>query len=116
MNYTQLEIKGEKIGLKFGMASFRYLANSKFIQESDVITEVGIAKIIYSGYYNNCIIKDIEPKYDLEFFVDYIEQNLKNEDFIKEIQRIVELWGENDIIKQASQNPAQEPKKKRGKK
>lgn len=116
MNYTTFELKGEKIGLKFGMASFRYLANTKFLDANDTITEIGIAKILYSGYYNNCIIKDVEPKYTLEDFVDYIELNLKNDAFMIEIQKIIELWGQNDIIKQASNNDVQEPKKKRGKK
>ena len=116
MNYTSIEINGEKVGLKFGMASFRYLANTKFVENDDALNEIGIAKILYSGYYNNCIIKDAEPKFTLEDFVDLIEANLKNEEFINEIKRIIDLWSANDIIKQASNGKVEEPKKKRGRK
>lgn len=119
MNYTTLTINGETIGLKFGMASFRYLEN-KFVEgksfTNEQINEIGIANIIYSGYYNNCLIKDAEPKYSFEYFIDWIEANLNNIESINEITRIINFWSSNDFIK--SQLGDQEPKKKssRGKK
>jgi hypothetical protein len=119
MNYTTITINGETIGLKFGMASFRYLEN-KFVEgksfTGEQINEIGIANIIYSGYYNNCLIKDEQPKYSFEYFIDWIETNLNNIESINEITRIINFWSSNDFIK--NQLPQEEPKKKssRGKK
>lgn len=121
MNYTTIEIEGKIIGLKFGMASFRYLQN-KFIDgvsfSGNTLTEIGFSQIIYSGYYNNCIIKDITPEYSFEFFVDYIENNLQNEFVIKEINKVIELWGKNEFIKNTNTIVKEDTKKKniRGKK
>ena len=121
MNYTTIEIEGKKIGLKFGMASFRYLQN-KFVTgisfNENILTEIGFAQIIYSGYYNNCIIKDVVPEYNLEFFVDFIENNLKNDAVIRQINLVIELWSQNDYIKNANIELKEEAKKKsiRGKK
>lgn len=121
MNYTTIEIEGKKIGLKFGMASFRYL-QSRFKDEvsfnGSTLTEIGFAQILYSGYYNNCIIKDVVPEYNFEFFVDFIENNLKNDEIINQINSIIELWSQNDFIKNSSNTENTDTKKKntRGKK
>lgn len=121
MNYTTIEIEGKTIGLKFGMASFRYLQN-KFVTgisfNENILTEIGFAQILYSGYYNNCIIKDIVPEYNIEYFVDFIENNLKNDIVINEVNRVIELWSNNDYIKNANLDTKEEAKKKiiRGKK
>ena len=56
MNYTTITINDTKLGLKFGMASFRYLSD-KFVEgkaySNNELNEIGIAHILYSGYYNN---------------------------------------------------------------
>lgn len=115
MNYTTIEIEGKTIGLKFGMASFRYLQN-RFIDgvsfNANMLTEIGFAQIIYSGYYNNCIIKDVIPEYNFEYFVDFIEKNLNNDDAIKEINKVIQIWSENEFIKNANSNITEETKKK----
>ena len=121
MNYTSITINDQKVGLKFGMASFRYL-QSKYERGvafvSDDINEIGIAHIIYSGYYNNCLVKDVDPELTFEQLVEYIEQNLLNNDFIEEVKRIIELWSNNEFIKKAVEETQQVAKKKtnRGKK
>ena len=121
MNYTTIEIDGQKLGLKFGMASFRYL-QTKFVDgisfNGNDLNEIGIAHILYSGYYNNCIIKDIVPSYTFENFVDYIENNLRNNEKVNEIKDIIELWSTNDFIKSNEKVNVEETKKKttRGKK
>lgn len=121
MNYITIDIEDKKIGLKFGMASFRYLQN-RFKDEISFngtsLTEIGFAQILYSGYYNNCIIKDVVPEYNFESFVDFIENNLNNDAFIKQMNEVIELWSQNDFIKNISKNENSETKKKsiRGKK
>lgn len=120
MNYCTITINGEKIGLKFGMASFRYLSQNKFVEgksfQNNELTEIGIAYILYSGYLNNTIVKDIEPTLTLENFVDYLENNLKNIDFLEEVKKAIEIWSSSEFVKQTQES--KEPKKKnsRGKK
>jgi len=81
MNYTTITINGTTIGLKFGMASFRYL-QTRFVEgvafNNDGLNEIGISHIIYSGYYNNCLIKDVEATLSFGEIVDWIESNLKD--------------------------------------
>ena len=119
MNYTTITINDTKIGLKFGMASFRYL-QTRFIEgiafNDDGLNEIGISHIIYSGYYNNCLIKDVEPLLSFEQIVDWIEANLKNEDVLEEVKKVVNLWTQSDFIKKTQTE--EQPKKKttRGKK
>jgi hypothetical protein len=121
MNYTTITINDQKVGLKFGMASFRYLSE-KFVEgisfQNGELTEIGIAHLIYSGYYNNCLIKDVVPQYKFEFFSDFVESNLKNDSFLVEMKEVLRIWGENEFIKQAATSNEEEPKKKisRGKK
>ena len=117
MNYTTITINGEKIGLKFGMASFRYLAEKFDKKKSFVnqaLTEIEISHILYSGYYNNCLVKEVEPTLTFENFVDYIEMNMLNEEVLTNIKEAIELWSKNDFLK----TQGEEPKKKnsRGKK
>jgi hypothetical protein len=120
MNYTTITINNTKIGLKFGMASFRYLSD-KFVEgkaySNNELNEIGIAHILYSGYYNNCLIKDVEIDHSFEYFVDFIEANLSNEVVLSEVKDIIQIWSNNEFLK-TKEEPKQEAKKKitRGKK
>ena len=69
MNYTTITINDQKVGLKFGMASFRYVADKL----KDGIT--------------------------FETLLDYIEANIMKQDFIDELKEIIKVWGESDMIK-----------------
>jgi len=121
MNYTTLTINGEKIGLKFGMASFRYLSEGKFIEgkafSNNQLTEIGIAHILYSGYYNNCLVKDADIKYSFEDLVDFIELNFANQQIQDEIKSILEIWANSEFLKPKEQVDQDSKKKNtRGKK
>jgi hypothetical protein len=120
MNYTTITINDQKVGLKFGMASFRYLQDKlvegKSYQGGD-LNEIGIAHIIYSGYFNNCLVKDVEPSLKFEEFVDWIEFNLTNEDIMTQIKSVIEIWTNNQYIQGAvSENNQAKKKTSRGKK
>lgn len=119
MNYTTITINGEKIGLKFGMASFRYLSekfsNNKAIENNE-LNEIAIAQIIYSGYYNNCLVKEVEPTLTFENFVDFIEANILNAEVIEKIKEVISVWSKNDFLKQTSAEGETKKKNSRGKK
>ena len=102
MNYTTITINDQKVGLKFGMASFRYVADKLkdgITFENGEINEIGIAHLIYSGYYNNCLVKGVLPEMTFETLLDYIEANIMKQDFIDELKEIIKVWGESDMIK-----------------
>jgi hypothetical protein len=120
MNYTTITINGETIGLKFGMASFRYLqgklVNGKTFTDNE-LNEIGIAHILYSGYYNNCLIKEIDTKLAFEDFVDWIEQNISNNNTLEDVKRAMDIWSSNDFIRNQTTetNTTTKKKSKRGK-
>jgi hypothetical protein len=114
MNYCTITINDQKVGLKFGMASFRYLSDGKLVEGKSFVNnelnEVGIAHILYSGYFNNCLVKDVEPSFTFEDFVDFIERTLMNKESIEPITNAIKVWADNDLIKQTQVD--NEPKKK----
>jgi hypothetical protein len=114
MNYCTITINDQKVGLKFGMASFRYLSDGKLVEGKSFVNnelnEVGIAHILYSGYFNNCLVKDVEPSLTFEDFVDFIERTLMNKESIEPITNAIKVWADNDLIKQTQVD--NEPKKK----
>jgi hypothetical protein len=114
MNYCTITINDQKVGLKFGMASFRYLSDGKLVEGKSFVNnelnEVGIAHILYSGYFNNCLVKDVEPSLTFEDFVDFIEHTLMNKESILPITNAIKVWADNDLIKQTQVD--NEPKKK----
>ena len=118
MNYTTITINDQKVGLKFGMASFRYVADKLkdgITFENGEINEIGIAHLIYSGYYNNCLVKGVLPEITFETLLDYIEANIMKQDFIDELKEIIKVWGESDMIKNnasSSETTEQSTKKK----
>ena len=102
MNYTTITINDKKVGLKFGMASFRYLSD-KFVDgisfENGELNEIGVAHLVYSGYYNNCLVKGVLPEMTFENLVDYVESNIMKNEFLEELKEIIKVWGESDMIK-----------------
>jgi hypothetical protein len=124
MNYTTITINDQKVGLKFGMASFRYLSD-KFKDgvsfENGELNEIGVSHLVYSGYYNNCLVKGVLPEMTFENLVDYVETNIMKSEFLEELKNIIKVWGESDMIKSnvaATQEVEDTTKKKssRGKK
>jgi hypothetical protein len=102
MNYTTITINDQKVGLKFGMASFRYLSD-KFKDgisfNNGELNEIGVAHLVYSGYYNNCLVKGVLPEITFENLVDYIETNIMKNEFLEELKNIIKVWGESEMIK-----------------
>ena len=118
MNYTTITINDQKVGLKFGMASFRYLSDKfkdGFSFENGEINEIGISHLVYSGYYNNCLVKNVLPEMTFENLVDYVESNIMKDEFLEELKNIIKVWGESDMIK-SNKNPVEKEEDKTKKK
>ena len=102
MNYTTITINDQKVGLKFGMYSFRYLSD-KFKDgisfENGELNEIGVSHLVYSGYYNNCLVKGVLPEMTFENLVDYVEVNIMKAEFLEELKNIIKVWGESDMVK-----------------
>jgi hypothetical protein len=64
------------------------------------------------------LIKDIVPEYSFESFVDFIEANLSNEQVLNDIKSVIQVWSQNEFLKQKEEEKKPEAKKKitRGKK
>lgn len=116
MNYSYITINGERISLKFGMASFRYLSD-KFVDgisfDGQSINEIGVSHLIYSGYHNWCLVKIEKPKYTFEDIVDFVEANLSNGEFLNEVTDVVKVWSENQYLKTSESNSVDDAKKKK---
>ncbi len=95
MNYTTISINGETVNLRFGMASFRYLS-TKDIKEFD---EIGVSHILYSGYYNWCLVNEIVPALKFADFVDYVEMSMRSD--VSEINAAMKVWSDNQLLKDA---------------
>jgi len=62
------------------------------------------------------LVKEVLPTYKFEYFVDYIEGNLKNEDFLHELKEVLKVWTENEIIKSTQVEDTAKKKTSRGRK
>jgi hypothetical protein len=115
MNTATITMNGHTISLRYGMASFRYLTE-RFVDgisfDNGSLNEIGLSHILYSGYTNHCLVKDIKREYTFEFFVDYVESHLKDEPFMAEVMEAMKVWTDSDFIKQTQEAKPEEPKKK----
>lgn len=78
------------------MASFRYLAD-KNIENFD---EIGISHIIYSGYYNWCLVNEVLPVLKFVEVVDFVESSLQSD--MTEVNNVMKVWGDNQLLKDAT--------------
>lgn len=71
---AEIEINGEKVGFKFGMAAMEQISLEmvKGIVK-DLNTTEGRALIFYSGYCNWCVVRREPAKIDYEVFYDFVE-------------------------------------------
>lgn len=99
--YTQIDINGELIGLKFGLPSIGKIKEMSEGMDSSVETMAtyGMAVILYCGYWNNCLIKQVIPKHNLQFFYDAIEDAFLEEEKIKPFKEVMDFFNESRFIK-----------------
>lgn len=102
--YTRISINGEAIGLKFSMPAIgkiQALGGGLDLTSTETMVTLGMAIIIYAGYWNNCLLKNIIPKHDLEFFSDAIDDAfLAGEEALQQYQDAMTVFNESKFIKQ----------------
>lgn len=103
MSYIKFPMPGGEVGLKFGYTSYTMVFGSKnlslMFDEEGNPTPTGIAKIIYSGYANNCVIKEIEATLTVDDFAEAINELYKTN--TETLKAAILCWTESKEMKNA---------------
>jgi hypothetical protein len=121
--YTTIAINGQSVGIKFNykaVGDFFIAAVDKrdsYYVGEDKFTYLGIAKLLKCGYDENCVIKEQEPAYSLEFFFNWVEgAYLNNSEKDKaEITKALETFNQSQYVKTLVEQMS-EPKEEGSKK
>jgi hypothetical protein len=83
-NYTNFAIKGKTVGIRFGLPAVRRIGEAAdkypLSDSNGYYNAGGVAVIIYSGYLNACIVKELTPELSLEDFYNEIEESYFTQD------------------------------------
>lgn len=100
MSHFNLSIAGKKVALRFGAYSVQLfneqVEKGKRLFIRDMINELGIAYVLYTGYINACEVKTIEPEITFEQFYDFVESGQNNE----VIKLALDEWSSSKTIKE----------------
>jgi hypothetical protein len=110
MNYAQITINEQKVGLKFGMTATRMFFEKmehKVLMMGQTLNELGITYLLWYGYLNNCEVKQVDPTLTFEDFYDLVDSS---QDGNEEISKALDVWAETQPVKKAVE--AVEAKKK----
>jgi hypothetical protein len=103
MSYTQIEVNGQKVGLKFGYEAVKdFLVHCEenkddYFDKNNVLTVFGVADLIYCAYKNSQLIKDEEVSIPIEDFEDWV-LDMSNEN-PEELAKIGKLYEESKYVK-----------------
>ncbi len=102
MSYTKITVSGSEVGLKFGYLSYKLIMTDKnrelFFDEDGTPNDLGLAKIIYSGYQNNCVNKNTEVTLSIDDFSRSIDSMITTETGKDELAAIIKSWAESTDI------------------
>lgn len=104
MNYIQIEINGQKVGLKFGYPQAKEFAialaeNVDLYFEGEEITAFGLAKLFQTAYKNDCLVKEVKPVLTLEHFTDWVDTVSENETAQTQMLDALNIWQESKYTK-----------------
>ena len=71
---------------------------SLLFDENGNPTDIGVAKIIYSGYQNNCLNKDIDADIPFDDFTKWVDGLIQTEKGNDELKEIITIWSESADI------------------
>lgn len=119
--YISININGQPVGIKFGFLAikeFSLAAEKKrdVFYDGDSLSFLGIAKLIQSGYKNNCEIKEVEPTLTLEDFNNWTEDAMSSEERKKELADVLNVFAQSQYVKTLQDLPKDEEAKKKNSK
>jgi hypothetical protein len=103
-NYIKIEINGKEAGLKFGFPQAKEFAiaigaNLEMFFDGDNYSPYALAKMIYTAYKNNCLMKEVAPLITFEEISDWVDGAVSNEERKKLLFSIVQVWQESEYTK-----------------
>lgn len=96
--YIAIEFKGLKVGIKFGMYANEQIVrkisdpDSGALLEDGSFSTVGVAYMLYYGYWNNCLAKEIPKAYTFEDFLEYTEDSILSPEGNEVLKRVGEVY------------------------
>ena len=107
-------------GIEFGYLSFKKIMMDKnrniMIDSNGSPNDLGVSKIIYSGYQNYCVNHEIEIALSFDEFCRVIDKAAQTKKGIDEIQNIIQAWAESsdirDLVKQNESNKSEKKNQK----
>lgn len=121
--YIEFSLNGEGIGLRFGIHAVRLfldkMGGDEQLISSNTVNELGIATLIYCGYINECIVKDIPQAYKLGYFVQAVEDSVIHPEGRKVLEDIANAYMNSKYTKrviESAKDASDELKKKKSRK
>jgi hypothetical protein len=97
-------IKDQKVKIRFGIPACRSISELLLSDTDQVyfsdgkLSEVGIAKLIFYGYTNQCIVEETAAAFTFEDFMDWVELKAMDND-LEEITTAAKTWADSRITK-----------------
>lgn len=101
--YTRITLDGKEYGIKFGYLSFKLITKAKnrsmMFDEDGNPNEIGVAKIIYSGYVNNCDNKNTEAM-PFDDFSKLFDKMITEDGGVDAATEIIKVWTESKDVQE----------------
>lgn len=102
MSYTTIQVGDKKVGIKFGYLSYKLIMTDKnrslMFDEEGNPNDLGIAKIICSGYQNNCINKNVEAELSFEDISKWVDESALTEEGLELLKSVIKSWADSADI------------------
>lgn len=125
--YTTIDIKGQTVGLTFGLPAIKRIMektveyslavehkNENGEVVSSTYTEAGMTHILFAGYLNNCYADDQKPVLKFRDFTELLEDAVINPENGEQIRDAIKVFEESKAVKKFLHAPETEVKKKNG--
>lgn len=101
-NYTNFTVKGQTVGLKFGLPAVRLITEQTerlgLGDKDGNYDERGLAYVLYAGYCNNNLIKELPNVLTAEDFIDEVEDAYVKRDMTL-VYEAIEVWQTSTVVK-----------------
>jgi len=114
-------MNGEDVTLLFAMPACEYFQN-KIAEGSIMVDDEGntvgnssLAFLLHAGYWNNCIANGKPPKLKIGDFLEWIEENVDDEQVQKQLMKVAETFRDSQSVerfKKRTEKQIEELKKK----